>query len=73
MIECENRGQRKRERERETGPKAVDMAAPNFGMDNETWAEISQTIPAKDDPFLQKYLSGRDALIAQEKKQRYGL
>lgn len=45
---------------------------PDFGMDHETWKEISQTIPAKDDPFVQKYLSGRDALIAEEKKQRYG-
>lgn len=47
------------------------MAAPNFGMDSETWDEISRTIPPHNDPFLQKYLSGRDALIAEEKKQRY--
>lgn len=50
----------------------MTMAAPNFGMDNETWDEISQTIPPKNDPFIQKYLSGRDTLIAEEKKQRYG-
>lgn len=48
------------------------MASNDSGMSSEEWDEISQTIPAKDDPFLQKYLSGRDALIAQEKKQRYG-
>lgn len=36
------------------------------------WEEIAEGIPAKTEPFLQKYLQGRDALIAQEKKQRSG-
>ncbi|KAF7514751.1 hypothetical protein G7054_g15036 [Neopestalotiopsis clavispora] len=40
---------------------------------SEEWEEISQTIPSTDEPFLQKYIDGRDALIAQEAKQRSGL
>lgn len=44
-----------------------------MAMSNEEWEEIAQTIPAQDDPFIQKYLSGREALIAEEKKQRSGL
>lgn len=44
-----------------------------MAMSNEEWEEIAQTVPAKDDPFIQKYISGREALIAEEKKQRYGL
>jgi adenosine deaminase CECR1 len=39
--------------------------------DNE-WAEVEQGVPAKDEPFINKYLSGREALIDQEKKQRSG-
>lgn len=30
-------------------------------------------VPSFEEPFLQKYLQGRDALINQEKKQRSGL
>lgn len=44
-----------------------------MAMSTEEWDEIAQTIPSEDDPFITRYLSGRDALIAQEKKQRYGL
>lgn len=29
-------------------------------------------VPSFEEPFLQKYLQGRDALIDQEKKQRSG-
>ena len=29
-------------------------------------------VPAVTDPFIQKYFSGRNELIAQEKKQRSG-
>ena len=39
----------------------------------EEWDEIKEGIPAKDDPFLMKYLQGREALIAQEKKTRSGV
>lgn len=41
-------------------------------MAEDEWAEISQDIPAKDEPFIKQYLSGQEALIAQEKKQRSG-
>ncbi|KAI3396565.1 hypothetical protein diail_12014 [Diaporthe ilicicola] len=44
------------------------MALSN--MSNEEWEEIAQTIPSKDDAFIQKYMTGREALIAEEKKQR---
>ena len=33
--------------------------------------ELDQGIPQPDDPFIQKYMSGRNALIATEKKQRH--
>ncbi|KAM0707210.1 hypothetical protein Q7P35_006541 [Cladosporium inversicolor] len=53
-------------------PQAV--AAPveehdvsNDSLDNE---EEDLGIPSLDEPFLQKYMDGRDALIAQEKRQR---
>lgn len=36
----------------------------------EEWDEISQTIPSAEEPFFQKYIQGREALIAQEAKQR---
>jgi adenosine deaminase CECR1 len=29
-------------------------------------------VPSLQEPFLQKYLQGRDALVDQEKKQRSG-
>ena len=57
-------------------------AAPTFRLadhlekmpafSEEEWAEISEEIPKVEDPFLQKYLDGRAALIAEEKKQRTG-
>ncbi|KAH8728450.1 hypothetical protein GQ44DRAFT_702316 [Phaeosphaeriaceae sp. PMI808] len=37
--------------------------------DIEAWAQ-AQGVPSVADPFIQKYHSGRDALVAQEKKQR---
>ncbi|KUJ18130.1 adenosine deaminase family protein-like protein [Mollisia scopiformis] len=46
-----------------------DMVWPSR-MAEEEWAEVSQDIPAKDEPFINKFLSGREALIAQEKQQR---
>lgn len=33
--------------------------------------ELDLGVPQPSDPFIQKYLSGRAALIAQEKKQRH--
>ena len=43
------------------------MASPS---DSE-W-ERAEGVPSLTDPFIQKYLSGRDALVQQEKKQRSG-
>ena len=41
-------------------------------MPEEDWAEVVQGVPAKDETFIKQYLGGREALIAQEKKQRSG-
>jgi adenosine deaminase CECR1 len=48
-----------------------EMAWPSR-MPEDEWAEVAQGLPAKDEPFLNKYLSSRDVLISQEKKQRSG-
>ncbi|KAF1998680.1 Metallo-dependent hydrolase [Amniculicola lignicola CBS 123094] len=37
--------------------------------DDDQW-EKAEGVPSLTDPFIQKYLAGRDALVAQEKKQR---
>lgn len=37
--------------------------------DDETWAK-QEGVPSMEEPFIQKYLDGRDALIAQENRQR---
>lgn len=39
--------------------------------DDEQWVR-EQGVPGMEQPFIQKYLQGRDALVAQEKKQRSG-
>ena len=39
--------------------------------DDGEWAR-KEGVPSFEEPFLQKYLQGRDALIAQEKRQRSG-
>ncbi|KAI0146169.1 adenosine deaminase-related growth factor [Xylariaceae sp. FL1272] len=46
------------------------MSAKPMGFTEEEWEEISASIPKADDVSLKKYLQGRDALIAQENKQR---
>jgi adenosine deaminase CECR1 len=46
------------------------MASGNT-EDIEAWAQ-AEGVPSSSDPFIQKYLSGRDALVQQEKKQRSG-
>lgn len=33
--------------------------------------ELDEGVPQREDPFIQKYLNGRHALIEQEKKQRH--
>ncbi|OTA84042.1 hypothetical protein M434DRAFT_400537 [Hypoxylon sp. CO27-5] len=37
---------------------------------DEEWEEISKDVPQETDPFVQKYIQGREALIAQENNQR---
>lgn len=39
--------------------------------DGDDWERV-EGVPSLSDPFIQKYLSGRDALVQQEKKQRSG-
>jgi len=34
--------------------------------------ELDEGIPQFEDPFIEKYMKGRDALIEQEKKSRHG-
>ena len=34
--------------------------------------DLPEGIPKVSDPFVQKYLNGRNGLVAQEKKQRSG-
>jgi hypothetical protein len=35
--------------------------------------ELEEGIPQLEDPFIQKYVQGREALIEQERKQRHGI
>ncbi|KAI6311013.1 hypothetical protein MCOR34_006165 [Pyricularia oryzae] len=39
-------------------------------LSDEEWAEIAGEIPQASDPFIQKYLQGRDELVSQEQRQR---
>ena len=34
--------------------------------------ELEEGLPQVEDPFIQQYLKGRDALIAEEQKRRHG-
>jgi adenosine deaminase CECR1 len=47
------------------------MEPPTPASDDAAWKK-EEGIPSLTDPFIQKYLEGRDALVAQEKKQRSG-
>lgn len=38
---------------------------------NADW-ELEEGLPQFEDPFIQQYLKGRDALIAEEQKRRHG-
>lgn len=35
--------------------------------------ELDEGIPQFEDPFIQQYLRGRQALIEEEQKQRHGM
>ncbi|KAH8811699.1 hypothetical protein F5884DRAFT_669079 [Xylogone sp. PMI_703] len=39
-------------------------------MPDDEWEEVSQTVPTLEEPFIKQYVTGREALIDQEKKQR---
>lgn len=45
--------------------------APNETANDDDW-EKADGVPSLSEPFIQKYLAGRDALVQQEKKQRSG-
>jgi adenosine deaminase CECR1 len=42
-----------------------------MGDRNIEW-ELEEGIPQVEDPFIQQYLKGREALIAEEQKRRHG-
>lgn len=42
-----------------------------MGQENTDW-ELEEGIPQFEDPFIQQYLKGRNALIAEEQKRRHG-
>ncbi|KAK5132157.1 hypothetical protein LTR08_000314 [Meristemomyces frigidus] len=46
-----------------------DLGNLTIDEENELWLE-EEGVPTIDQPFIQKYLDGRDALVAQEKRQR---
>lgn len=52
-------------------PKIADDAADDESFTSLQEFELDEGIPQPDDPFIQKYMSGRQALIDQEKKQRH--
>lgn len=45
--------------------------ASNEAVKDDDW-EQAEGVPSLSEPFIQKYLTGRDALVQQEKKQRSG-
>jgi adenosine deaminase CECR1 len=49
----------------------LETMASSTPEEIEAWAK-AEGVPSATDPFIQKYLSGRDALVEQEKKQRSG-
>ena len=42
------------------------------GFTDQEWEKILQEIPRQDDPYIRKYLEGRDALVNEEEKKRSG-
>lgn len=52
-------------------PFSSHRMASNAVANDDDW-EKAEGVPSLSDPFIQKYLSGRDALVEQEKKQRSG-
>ncbi|KAI1762040.1 Metallo-dependent hydrolase [Hypoxylon sp. FL1150] len=52
-----------------TAPTASGLKYETLYTEEE-WEEISRDLPKESDPFMQKYIQGREALIAQENKER---
>lgn len=50
----------------------VSEMAKTSRIPEDEWQEISQDIPKFEDPFIQQYVKGQQALIAEEKSQRSG-
>ena len=50
---------------------AANGASDDESVDSQLEWELDEGIPQVEDPFIQKYLAGRKALIEQEKKQRH--
>ena len=48
-----------------------DFLDSDRSIDSQLEWEIEEGIPQFEDPFIQKYLQGREALIEQEKKKRH--
>lgn len=42
-----------------------------MGNNNVDW-DLEEDLPQFEDPFIQQYLKGREALIAEEHKRRHG-
>lgn len=50
----------------------IEEERSDVSIDSGLEWELEQGIPQVDDPFIQKYMRGREALIEQENKQRHG-
>lgn len=48
-------------------------ASASHRLADEDWEELKQDIPKLEEPFLQQYFKGQQALIAEEKSQRSGM
>lgn len=55
----------------DSGVEEAASSLKKLEVSDEDW-EREQGIPQFSDPFIQKYFSGRDALIVQEDKHRSG-
>jgi hypothetical protein len=49
-----------------------DESLDDESLDSQLEWELGEGIPQFEDPFVQKYMTGREALIKQEKRQRHG-
>src|ERR1700742_2048588 len=47
------------------------VVSDDESVDSQVEWELEEGIPQVEDPFIQKYMAGRQALIEQEKKQRH--